>query len=431
MRVSRNFVAGFVAVSAVAALGAVVWSQTGSAPRGQSKATVEVGPGTEVVLPEPFATPSVRNRSEAIGWPVGRKPGAPAGFEVSLFAENLATPRSIYVLPNDDILVALSPRGGSPAPSQTSNRIVLFRDRDRDGKPELRTDFLTNLRQPHGMVLLGDSFYVGNTNAVMRYRFQPGQTEITGPGEKILDLPSGGHYTRNLIANAAGTKIYVAVGSGSNVDEDGEDAKDSRRAAILEINPDGSGMRVFASGLRNPVGMAWEPTTRTLWTVVNERDALGDELVPDYLAHVREGAFYGWPYSYYGQNEDPRKKGQRPDLVAKAVVPDYALGAHTASLGLTFYTSMSYPARYRGGAFIGQHGSWNRSRFVGYRVAYLPFQNGKPSGKLEDFLTGFIADAATLKVYGRPVGVAVLADGSLLVADDEGKKLWRVSYAGG
>jgi glucose/arabinose dehydrogenase len=261
----------------------------------------------------------------------------------------------------------------------------------------------------------------------MRYRYQPGQTKLAGPGEKILDLPTGGgHYTRNLLAKPDGTKLYVAVGSSSNVDENGADAKDPRRAAILEINPDGSGMRVFASGLRNPVGMDWEPTTKTLWTVVNERDALGDELVPDYATSVRDGAFYGWPYSYFGKHEDPRKKGQRPDLVAKAVVPDFALGAHTASLGLAFYTATKFPVKYRGGAFIGQHGSWNRSNFVGYKVAFLPFRDGKPSGALEDFLTGFIASGN--EVYGRPVGVAVVQDGSLLVADDEGNKVWHVTY---
>ena len=388
----------------------------------------EYGPGAEVDLAEPFATDSVRNRSQVVGWPAGRMPAAPAGFRVNLFVGDLVSPRQIVVLPNGDILIAQSPRGGNPAAAPGSHRITLFRDRDGNGEPEFREDFIAGLRQPHGMALVGDYFYVGNTDAVMRYRYQAGQTRITAPGEKILDLPTGGHYTRNVIANAAGTKLYLAVGSRSNVDENGEDAKDPRRAAILEINPDGSGMRVFASGLRNPVGLDWEPVTKTLWTVVNERDALGDELVPDYATAVREGAFYGWPYSYYGQNEDPRKKGQRPDLVAKAIPPDFALGAHTASLGLAFYTATQFPAKYRGGAFIGQHGSWNRSQFVGYKVAYLPFRDGKPSGPLEDFLTGFIHSDS--EVYGRPVGVAVTQDGSLLVADDEANKVWRVRYAG-
>jgi len=280
---------------------------------------------------------------------------------------------------------------------------------------------------PHGMLLLGNWFYVGNTNGIVRYPYRSGQTRIEGKGEKILDLPAGGHYTRNLIADGAGQKIYIAVGSRSNVDEDGKDAEDPRRAAILEINPDGSGMRVFASGLRNPVGMGWETQTKVLWTVVNERDLLGDDLVPDYLTSVREGAFYGWPYSYFGQNEDPRKKGQRPDLVAKAIVPDYALGSHVAALGLAFYNGKSFPKRYHGGAFIGMHGSWNRSKMVGYKVAFVPFENGKPSGPIEDILTGFIANEKTFEAYGRPVGVTVAADGSLLVADDAGGKVWRLS----
>jgi glucose/arabinose dehydrogenase len=380
--------------------------------------SAEYGPGSEVELVEPFATESVRNRSQVVGWPSGSKPQAPSGFRVDLYADDLEAPRWTYVLPNGDVLAALSVDG----------RIVLLRDNDKDGFPDLRTDFLTGQSRPFGMLLLNGYLYVGNTDAVVRFRYQTGQTELSGSGEKILDLPSGGHWTRNLVASADGSKIYVSVGSRSNVDENGEDAKDPRRAAILEINPDGSGMRVFAAGLRNPVGMAWEPVTGMLWTAVNERDALGDRLVPDYITSVSEGAFYGWPYSYYGQNVDPRKEGERPDLVAKAIPPDYALGAHTASLGLTFYTANQFPEKYHGGAFIGQHGSWNRANFVGYKVAFLPFRDGKPAGPLENFLTGFIVSAT--EVYGRPVGVTVLPDGSLLVADDGDGKLWRVSYSG-
>ncbi|MSO19244.1 MAG: sorbosone dehydrogenase family protein [Acidobacteria bacterium] len=390
--------------------------------------SVEFGPTSDVKLVAPNATESVRNRSEVIGWPAGRKPVAPAGFEVTLFADDVDTPRWATSLPNGDILVALSLRGGNPGVSSTSNRIILFRDKDGDGRPESRNVLLTNLNRPHGILLLGDFLYIGNTDAVVRYKYQLGQTEITTPGEKILDLPPGGHYTRNLIANADGTKIYVAVGSKTNVDESGEDAKDPRRAAILEINSDGSGMRVYASGLRNPVGLAWESESKQLWTVVNERDALGDQLVPDYATSVKEGAFYGWPYSYYGQNEDPRKKGQRPDLVAKAIPPDYATGAHTGTLGITFYTGKQYPAKYQGGAFIGQHGSWNRSKYVGYRIAYLPFKNGKPAGPMEDFLTGFIANDK--EVYGRPVVATLLQNGALLVIDDESSKVWHVRYTG-
>ena len=297
--------------------------------QGQTAAAgdVEFGPGASIKLVPPNATESSRHRSEVIGWPADRKPQAPAGFEVTLFAEDLDTPRWAVSLPNGDILVALSVRGAGPGASPTSNRVVLFRDKNGDGKPEFRSVLLKNLNRPHGILLLGDYLYIGNTDAVVRYRFQLGQTEITTPGEKILDLPiGGGHYTRNLVASPDGKKIYVTVGSKTNVDESGEDAKDPRRAAILEINPDGSGMRVFASGLRNPVGMDWEPISKKLWTVVNERDALGDQLVPDYATSVQDGAFYGWPYSYYGPNEDPRKKGQRPDLVAKAIPPDFEIG---------------------------------------------------------------------------------------------------------
>jgi glucose/arabinose dehydrogenase len=277
------------------------------------------------------------------------------------------------------------------------------------------------------MTLIGNRFYVGNTDGVVVLPYTTGATRIQRRPEKILDLPSSGHYTRNLLADSAGKKIYVAVGSASNVDEQRVDEKDPRRAAILQVNPDGSGMRVFASGMRNPVGMDWEVKTNRLWTVVNERDMLGDELVPDYLTSVQDGAFYGWPYSYFGQNEDPRKKGQRPDLVAKAVKPDYALGSHVAPLGLVFYNGKTFPEHYHGGAFIGMHGSWNRSNLVGYKVAFVPFENGRPSGTIEDFLTGFIVNPKGREVYGRPVGVAVWTDGSLLVADDAAGKIWRVS----
>jgi len=384
------------------------------------------GPADQLKLPAPFATPSVRNTSKVLGWPQGRMPTPAPGFEVSLFAENLASPRQAYVLPNKDVLVVEARREWPDRPQKSANRITLFRDTNGDGKPDVREAFLTGLNMPHGMLLLGNWFYVANTNAVMRYPFRGG-IKIDAKGEKILDLPAGGHYTRNLLADPVGKKVYVAVGSTTNVDEQRIDEKDPRRAAILEINPDGSAMRVFAGGLRNPVGMDWEPRTKTLWTVVNERDLLGDDLVPDFLTSVKEGAFYGWPYSYFGQNEDPRKKGQRPDLVAKAIKPDYALGAHTAALGLVFYDGKTFPPRYHGGAFIGMHGSWNRSKMVGYKLAFVPFRNGKPAGPLEDILTGFIADESKYEAYGRPVGVTVAPDGSLLVADDVGGKVWRVS----
>jgi glucose/arabinose dehydrogenase len=383
--------------------------------------------------------------SKVIGWPAGRTPAAPAGFEVGAFAEGLDNPRWLYVLPNGDVLVAESKTekiaGEVPAElleglrtsgmlGESANRITLLRDADRDGKAEIREVFLSGLNQPFGMLLLGRGLYIANTDAVMRFEYESPVTRLSSPGRKILDLPAGGynnHWTRNIVANPDGTKLYVTVGSQTNVDEEGLDAKDPRRAAILECNPDGTGARVFASGLRNPNGMDWAPGGNTLWTVVNERDMLGDDVPPDYLTSVQAGAFYGWPYSYFGRNEDPRHKGKRPDLVAKALVPDYPLGGHTASLGLAFYRGTAFPEPYREGAFIGQRGSWNRSAFSGYRVLYVPFKDGRPAGEAKDFLTGFIANEQTSEVYGRPVGVAAMPDGSLLVADDAGGKVWRVS----
>jgi glucose/arabinose dehydrogenase len=381
----------------------------------------ESGPSDNLVLPQPFATRSVANPPTIIEWPSVKTPVAPPGFKVDLFASGLDNPRSILVLANADVLVMESLR------QRSGSRIVLLRDSTKKGVPDFREALVSGLNMAYGMALIGDRFYVGNTDSVVVFPYHTGDSHIAGRATKILDLPAGGHYTRNLIADPAGRKLYIAVGSRSNVDEDGRDAKDPRRAAILQINPDGSELRVFASGMRNPVGMDWEPSTRLLWTVVNERDLLGDELVPDYLTAVREGAFYGWPYSYFGQNVDPRPKGHRPDLVAKAIKPDYALGSHVAPLGLAFYTGKSFPQHYQGGAFIGMHGSWNRSKPVGYKVAFVPFKNGRPSGMLEDFLTGFVANQTTNEVYGRPVGVSVWTDGSLLVADDASGRIWRVS----
>jgi len=378
----------------------------------------------DVNLPEPFATPAVKKNSKVIGWPEGKTPTAPGGFVVTKYADKLNSPRWFYVTPNGDILVSESRTNRKTSP----NDIILFRDSDHDGKPELQQTFMKDLNQPLGMLVMNGWFYVGNTDGVYRYHYTPGQTEITEKGEKILDLPAGGynnHWTRNLLPNADGSKIYVTVGSGSNVAEHGID-NEMRRADILEINPDGTGERIFASGIRNPVGLAWEPVTHTLWTAVNERDNLGDDLVPDYLTSVKDGGFYGWPYAYYGPHPDPRMNGERPDLVQKTIVPDVDLGSHTASLGLAFYTKKLFPKKYQGGAFIGQHGSWNRSSFVGYKVVFVPFENGKP-GKPEDFLTGFIADESKNEVHGRPVGVFVLDDGSMLVADDGANVIWRVS----
>ncbi|HEV7780741.1 MAG TPA: sorbosone dehydrogenase family protein [Chitinophagaceae bacterium] len=385
--------------------------------------TVQTGAQT-VNLPEPYATESVRNMSKVIGWPADKMPQAPAGFVVTRFADSLDSPRWIYVTDDGDIFVAESSREAE----KSANRITLFKDKDNDGIPESRSVFLTGLNQPFGMLKHHDHFYVANTDALMQYDYKDGAASISTPGKKILSLPGGPrHWTRNIIANAAGTKIYIAVGSGSNVAEDGF-TKEIRRANIIEVNPDGTGERIYASGLRNPVGMDWAPGTNTLWTAVNERDELGDDLVPDYMTSVKEDGFYGWPWSYFGNHIDPRlKDSANVNKAASAIVPDYALNAHTASLGLVFYKGGNFPDKYNGGAFIGQHGSWNRSAFVGYKVVFVPFSNGKPSGPMEDFLTGFIADESKKEVYGRPVGVAVLKDGSLLVADDGGNKIWRVS----
>lgn len=379
-----------------------------------------VGPLT---LPPPYATPSVRKGTQQIAWPAGRTPQAPAGFRVTRYADNLQHPRWTYVAPNNDVFVVESDTRNS------ANQITLLRDADGDGKPELRRVFLRNLDQPFGMLVLGDYFYVANTGGVVRYPYRAGAEEITAPAEKIVDLPAGGynnHWTRNLLASKDGRKIYITVGSASNVGEYGMQYEEDR-AAIWEINPDGSGKRLYATGLRNPVGIDWNPVSGQLWTAVNERDELGDNLVPDYLTSVREGGWYGWPYSYYGQIPDPRwREDPHTDLVAKAIMPDVPLGSHTASLGLAFYTGSSFPARYRNGAFVGQHGSWNRSKLSGYKVVFVPFQDGRPQPP-EDFLTGFIADEAASKVYGRPVGIAVLPDGSLLINDDDAGIVWRVA----
>jgi glucose/arabinose dehydrogenase len=388
----------------------------------QAQADLAIQEGLEPVLPAPYATPSVRNWPEVSGWPAGKTPQAPDGFRVEEFAA-LKNPRWIYVLPDGAVLVSQA----STDRSQSPNAITLLADSDNDGKAEKQTILARDLNLPFGMALLGDTFYYGVTDGVYAVPFKD---FLRGAGQpkKIAELPAGGynnHWTRNILPSRDGKKLYVSVGSGSNVAEHGIE-NETHRANILEMNPDGSDLRVYGSGLRNPVGMAWEPVSGQLWTAVNERDELGDDLVPDYITSVREGGFYGWPYSYFGQHEDPRLAGQRPDLVAKAIEPDVALGSHTASLGLAFYGGKAFPEKYRGGAFVGQHGSWNRSKPSGYRVVFVPFKDGKPTGAVEDFLTGFMEDAAENEVYGRPVGVAVAADGSLLVADDAGGKIWRI-----
>jgi len=396
-------------------------------------------------LPPPDEKSAKNKFSNVIGWPKDKAPTAPEGFAVTRFAEGIKSPRNMIQGENGDIFVVLSNSERSTADKikndlsgksdaevggKSANRIILYRDANKDGIPETSSVFLANLNQPYGMLIIKDKFYVANTDGLYVYPYKAGDTKITQSGKKIVNLPAGGynnHWTRNLIANKDQSKIYISVGSGSNVGENGMEYE-VRRANILEVNPDGSGEKIYAAGLRNPVGMSWNPTTGQLWTVVNERDELGDELVPDYLTSVKRDAFYGWPYAYFGQNEDPRRKGEKPDLVAKTIVPDVPLGSHTASLGLTFYTGSQFPEQYKNGAFIGQHGSWNRSSLVGYQVAFVPFKNGKASGSYQPFLTGFIANEAKGDVYGRPVGVLQIADGSLLVADDVSGIVWRVAH---
>jgi len=403
-----------------------------------------VGYGPNPVLPFPHQTlfPTV-NIAPAKPWAAGETPRAAAAFKVNAFAQGLDHPRWIHVLPNGDVLVAETNGPGEPtrslrdwimkrvmktagAAAPSANRITLLRDADGDGVAETRTIFLQGLFSPFGMVLVGNDLYVANTDAVVRFPYTEDATAITAAGTKLADLPAfplDHHWTKNIIASKDGTKLYATVGSNSNIAENGFELEEGR-AAIWEIDRATGRSRIFASGLRNPNGLAWEPQTGALWTAVNERDELGDDLVPDYITSVRDGGFYGWPYSYYGTHVDERVKPQRPDLVASALVPDYALGAHTASLGLAFYEASALPAHYRGGAFVGQHGSWNRSLPSGYKVIFVPFENGRPSGLPEDVLTGFIDDG---DARGRPVGVAVDGAGALLVADDVGNTIWRVT----
>ena len=396
-----------------------------------------VGPGTKVAaeLPEPYATESVEVRSRVIGWPEGRTPIAPTGFTVTAFAKDLDNPRWIHVLENGDILVSEAktrPKGQtSDSPDDVSaDRITLFRDADGDGVPELRHVFLADLNQPFGMLQRGDQFYVANTDGVYVYPYTRGQTAITGKGRKILDLPAGGynnHWTRNIVASPDGEHLYVTVGSASNNGEYGLE-EEKRRANILRIRPDGSDEMVYAAGLRNPNGIAFKDGR--LWTAVNERDHLGDNLVPDYITEVEQGAFYGWPYAYFGPIEDPRLKGKAPELVQKTRVPDFSVGPHVAAMDITFYESTKFPAKYHGGAFVGLHGSWNRAQLNGYKVLFVPFSGRAPVDAAEDFLTGFVKEGSTTEAYGRPVATVVLADGSVLVSDDSGNTLWRVAYEG-
>jgi glucose/arabinose dehydrogenase len=385
------------------------------------------------------------NIAPADPWPPGSAPVAADGLTVSAYASELDHPRWLYVLPNGDVLVAetnaperpddgkgiqgwfmrkVMGRAGATVPS--ANRITLLRDADADGQAEVKSAFLEGLNSPFGMTLVDHTLYVANTDAVMSFDYEDGATRVAGPGNKVVDLPAGTinhHWTKNIIANRNGSLLYVTSGSNSNIAENGME-NEVNRAAILEIDPGTRQVRLFASGLRNPNGLAWEPVTGELWTTVNERDGLGSDLVPDYMTAVKRNGFYGWPYSYYGQTVDERVEPQRSDLVATAMKPDYALGPHTGSLGLAFYEGDLLPPRYRGGAFVAQHGSWNREPLSGYRVIFVPFANGRPAGAAEEVLTGFVS--VDEKAHGRPVGVAVDGLGAVLVADDVGNVIWRL-----
>ncbi len=408
---------------------------------------VSAGMGPEPTLPPPHTTlfPTIKV-APAIGWPSGTMPVGAPGTSVTAFAAHLDHPRWIYVLPNGDVLVAETnappkpddgknirgwiqrmqmKRAGAATPS--ANRITLLRDADGDGVAEKRVVFVEGLSSPFGMTLVGDELYIANSNSLVRYHYDAGELHLNGGPTKVAELPAGTinhHWTKNVIASPDGSKLYVTVGSNSNVGENGM-AQEEGRASIWEIDRMTGAQRILATGLRNPNGMAWEPVTGALWTVVNERDEIGSDLVPDYLTSVRDGGFYGWPYCYYGAHVDERVHPQRPDLVASAIVPDYALGPHTASLGLTWSAGNALPAEFSNGMFVGQHGSWNREPRSGYKVIFVPFSGGRPIGDAIDVLTGFLNSDG--QAYGRPVGVAIDKRGALLVADDVGNVVWRVA----
>ena len=403
--------------------------------------------GPDPQLPEPSRALLPRmNVSKVVGWQQGETPTVPQGFKIEAIATGLANPRNVLALANGDLLVVESQKNGKEplerpkrkvmdiveakahggTGSGPSNRILLLRDSNGDGKPDSQSVLIDNLNAPFGIVLVGDQLYVADTDAILRYPYKMGDTKVGGNATKVCDLPAGAinhHWTKSLTANADGSKLYVGVGSNSNILERGTIAE-MNRADILEVDPKTGAYTVFAQGLRNPNGLTFYPGSDVLWTVVNERDELGPNLVPDYMTSVKRGAFYGWPYSYWGQNVDERVRPQRPDLVKAAIKPDYALSSHVAPLGLAFYTGSSFPAQFKGGAFIGEHGSWNRPERNGYKVVFVRFENGKPVGQPMDFVTDFLkGDGAR----GRPVGVAVDKSGALIVADDVGNTVWRVT----
>ncbi len=428
---------------------ALLISLVACTPRSTMSVGEDSGLSPTLLPPDQSLIPVV-DIAAAKGWPADARPTPAAGLAVNAFATGLDHPRWLYVLPNGDVLVAetnappdsgavkgikgavmksVMKKAGAGVPS--ANRITLLRDADHDGLAEIRGVFLSGLNSPFGMALVGDKLYVANADALWEFPYRDGDLRIDAPGRKLTELahgpgPLNHHWTKSLLARADGTRLYVGVGSNSNIGDGGMD-KETDRAAIWEIDRATGSKRVFAHGLRNPVGLAWQPDSGVLWAVVNERDELGNDLVPDYLTAIEEGAFYGWPYSYFGAHLDPRVEPQRPDLVATARVPDYALGAHIAPLGLTFNTGTTLPARFANGAFIGEHGSWNRRPPSGYEVVFVPFADGKPSGRPETVLSGFLGSKGEAR--GRPVGVTIDATGALLVADDVGNTVWRVTAA--
>lgn len=371
----------------------------------------------EAKLPAPYATPTVTNPPKVVGRPGGAQLKVPQGFEIEEYATDFNTPRFMYTGPGGEILVSDSSAG----------TVYVLVDKNKSYKNPERKQLLTGLDRPYGLAIWKDYLYVGEPTSVKRYKYDS-KNLTAGPGEQIASLKDfkQGHWTRSLLFDAKGEKLYVGVGSGSNVNT----GEDPMRAAINRFNPDGSGHEIFASGTRNPIGLHWYPGTDTLWAAVQERDALGDDLVPDYFTHIQQGAFYGWPYAYSGPHEEPRHKGERTDLVAKTIAGDVLLQSHVAVLDFLFYTGKQFPAEYQGGAFLAFHGSWNRSKRVGYEVAFIPFQGGKPSGPVREFLTGWMISPESREVWGRPVGIMQLRDGSILVSDDGGKKIWRIKYKG-
>jgi hypothetical protein len=409
--------------------------------------STQYGAAPELPAPQQYLLPPMRI-AVSKGWGTDQTPDVAPGLQIHAFATGFAHPRTVYTLPNGDVLVVetngphaplyrpkdyveakMKALGGSSAPA--GNRIILLRDTNGDGVPDVRTVFIDHLNSPFGVVLVGDQLYVAATDAILRFPYATGETRITAPPVTLTDLPAGAinhHWTKSLTASPDGSKLYVGVGSNSNVTENGI-AVEAGRAAVWEVDRTTGLKRIYAAGLRNPAGLAFEPQTGKLWAVVNERDEIGPNLVPDYLTSVKEDGFYGWPYSYFGQHVDVRAQPQRPDMVAKAIAPDYALSSHVAPLGLAFGEASSLPAQYRSGVFVGEHGSWDRDPLNGYKVVFVPFRDGRPAGPPQDLVTGFLTRDGRAK--GRPVGVALDRTGALLVADDVGNVVWRVTATGG